>query len=294
MNRQNPFSFLFPATSKKAFGDDRSSGQPSILSGCSGRILIALAIAAFAIFKYFSTPTEVNSFTGRKQHLNLDPQHEIAMGLASAPQMIAQHGGESPDGQAREYVQRIGQKIVQATDAARTPYKYNFHLLADREVVNAFALPGGQVFMTEALFRMLHSEDEIAGVLGHEIGHVVGRHSSEQIAKSGLFEGITSAVVVATSDGQGGGYDTARAAQMVNQLVTFKYGRGDETEADKLGVRFLIEAGYKPEAMIRVMEVLKKVAGGARQPEFMSTHPDPGNRIENIKAEIARIRAGGK
>lgn len=293
MRRRNPFWFLLPAASRQAYGDDGNYGRPSIMSGCSGRILIALAIAAFALFRYCSTPTELNSFTGRKQHLNLDPQHEIAMGLASAPQMIAQHGGESPDARAREYVKRIGQKIVRGTDASRTPYRFDFHLLADRETVNAFALPGGQVFMTEALFRMLHSEDEIAGVLGHEIGHVVGRHSSEQIAKSNLFDGITSAVVIASSDGRGG-YDTARVAQMVNQLVTFRYGRGDETEADKLGVRFLIASGYQPEAMIQVMEVLKKVAGGARQPEFMSTHPDPGNRIENIKAEIARIRAGGK
>ncbi|MEI6534131.1 MAG: M48 family metalloprotease [Verrucomicrobiaceae bacterium] len=294
MRWQNPFWFLQPPIRKLAFGNDGNYGRSNILSGCSGRFLIALAITVFALIRYFSTTTELNSFTGRKQHLNLDPQHEIAMGLASAPQMIAQHGGESPDAQARDYVRRIGLKIVRATDAARTPYRFDFHLLADREVVNAFALPGGQVFMTEALFRMLRSEDEIAGVLGHEIGHVVGRHSSEQIAKSNLFEGITSAVVIATSDGRGGGYDTARAAQMINQLVTLKYGRSDETEADKLGVRFLIQTGYQPEAMIGVMEVLKKVAGGARQPEFMSTHPDPGNRIENIKAEIARIRAGGK
>ncbi len=294
MRWQNPFWFIRPAPSSHAYGDDGNYGRPSVMSGCSGRVLIALAIAAFALVRFFMTTAEVNTFTGRTQHLNLDPQHEIAMGLASAPQMIAQHGGESPDAQAREYVRRIGQKIVHATAAASTPYRFDFHLLADREVVNAFALPGGQVFMTEALFRMLRSEDEIAGVLGHEIGHVVGRHSSEQIAKSNLFDGITSAVVMASSDGQGGGYDTARVAQMVNQFVTFKYGRSDETEADKLGVRFLIETGYQPEAMIQVMEVLKKVAGGARQPEFMSTHPDPGNRIENIKAEIARIRAGGK
>src|SRR5205823_6088272 len=117
---------------------------------------------------------------------------------------------------------------------------------------NAFALPGGQVFMTEALFRMLGSEDEIAGVLGHEIGHVVGRHSSEQIAKSNLFNDITNAVIIGASGGQGG-YDTARVAQMVNHLVTLKYGRADETEADALGVRFLFEANYDPEAMIRVM-----------------------------------------
>ena len=212
------------------------------------------------------------------------------MGLASRAEMAAQHGGLSPDASARDHVNRIGQKIVRSTDAGRTPYHFDFHLLADRRVVNAFALPGGQVFMTEALYRMLGSEDEIAGVLGHEVGHVVGRHSSEQIAKGNLFNGITNAIVIGASGGQGG-YDAARVAQMVNQLITLKYSRGDETEADTLGVRFLIESGYDPEALIRVMEVLKKVSAGSHQPEIMSTHPDPGNREEHIRAEIDKYRA---
>jgi predicted Zn-dependent protease len=253
-------------------------------------LLIVLLIAAFAVFRYCSTPTEVNHFTGRKQHLDLDPAAEIQMGLASRAEMAAQHGGLSPDTSARDHVSRIGQKIVRTTDVSRTPYRYDFHLLADRRVVNAFALPGGQIFMTEALYRMLGSEAEIAGVLGHEIGHVVGRHSSEQIAKSNLFNGITNAIVIGASGGQGG-YDAARVAQMVNQIVTLKYGRDDENEADALGVRFLIESGYEPEAMIRVMEVLKKSSGGSHQPEFMSTHPDPGNREEHIRAEIEKYRA---
>ncbi|MCE9520240.1 MAG: M48 family metallopeptidase [Verrucomicrobia bacterium] len=278
---------------KSAYGDGSSQSygsQRSPFSGCSGRLVIIMLIAAFAVIRYLSTPAEVNHFTGRKQHLDLDPPAEIQMGLASRAEMAAQHGGLSPDASARDHVNRIGQKIVRSTDVARTPYQFDFHLLADRQVVNAFALPGGQVFMTEALYRMLGSEDEIAGVLGHEIGHVVGRHSSEQIAKGNLFNGITNAIVIGASGSQGG-YDAARAAQMVNQIITLKYSRSDESEADKLGVRFLIESGYNPEALIRVMEVLKKASGGSHQPEIMSTHPDPGNRAEDIRAEIDKYRA---
>ncbi len=276
-----------------AFGDRSGQGfgsRRSPLSGCSGRLVIILLIAAFAVIRYFSTPAEVNHFTGRKQHLDLDPPAEIQMGLASRAEMAAQHGGLSPDASARNHVNRIGQKIIRSTDAGRTPYQFDFHLLADRQVVNAFALPGGQIFITEALYRMLGSEDEIAGVLGHEIGHVVGRHSSEQIAKSNLFNGITNAIVIGASGSQGG-YDAARMAQMVNQLITLKYSRSDEMEADTLGVRFLIESGYDPEALIRVMAVLKKASGGSHQPEIMSTHPDPGNRAEHIRAEIEKYRA---
>lgn len=251
--------------------------------------MIAAVIIAFTLFKYFSLPTEINKFTGRKQKLNLDPVEEIQMGLASAPKMAQMHGGLSPDLEARALVKRVGRRLVDATDADETPYQYDFHLLADRKTVNAFALPGGQIFITEALFRLLKTEDELAGVLGHEIGHVVGRHSSEQIAHGNLTGGLTSAVIIAASSDQGSN-GSVQLANLVNQLVTTKYGRDDEIESDKLGVRFLQESGYDPEALIRVMEVLKQASGGAGGPEFLSTHPSPENRIELIRAEIEKLQ----
>jgi predicted Zn-dependent protease len=286
-------TFLLPKCS--AYGDDQGYARPMIPMGCLGRLLIAGVIAAVALFQYFNTHSEVNSFTGRTQRLDLDPQSEIQMGLTSEPQMLSQYGGESADAQARAYVTKIGNKIVASTSAGQTPYRFQFHLLADRETVNAFALPGGQVFITEALFRRLNSEDQIAGVLGHEIGHVVGRHSSEQIAQSNLFDGLTRAAILAVNNGQGSGYDAARIAQMASQLVNLRYSRADESEADMLGVHFLAESGYRPEAMIEVMEVLKKLADGSpKQAQIFQTHPDPGNRIERIRAEIDKMRSGAK
>lgn len=259
------------------------------MSGCGPRLLIAAGLVAFALFKYFSLPTEVNKFTGREQRLNLGAKEEIQMGLASAPKMAQMHGGLSPDAGARALVKKVGQRLVDATDADETPYQYDFHLLADPKTINAFALPGGQIFITEALFRMLKTEDELAGVLGHEIGHVVGRHSSEQIATSNLLGGLTSAAVIATSSDQGGN-GSVQLANLVNQLITTKYGRDDEIESDKLGVRFLHESGYNPEALIRVMEVLKQASGDGGGPEFLSTHPSPENRAELIRAEIEKLQ----
>ncbi len=101
-------------------------------------------------------------------------------------------------------------------------------------------------------------------MLGHEIGHVVGRHSSEQIAKSELVGGLTTAFVVASSDGSSNA--NAQLAQLVNQVVNTKYGRDDELESDRLGVKFLHEAGYNPEALIKVMEILKQASGGGGGP----------------------------
>ena len=113
------------------------------------------------------------------------------MGLQSAPQMAQEFGGLYEDEQAQQMVDQVGQRVAQNSAAKRTPYKYDFHLLADPNVVNAFALPGGQVFITYALFSRLETEEQLAGVLGHEIGHVVARHSAQRIADQQLTDGLT-------------------------------------------------------------------------------------------------------
>src|SRR5262249_13015580 len=150
-------------------------------------------------------------------------------------------------------------------------------------------LPGGQVFITAALFDRLQTEGQLAGVLGHEIGHVIERHSAEQMAQTQLTQGLSGAVVVGTYDpSRPGTMATAAAAAMAAQMINLRYGRGDETEADSDGVRFMAKAGYDPRSMIKVMEILKQTSGGRSTPEWMSSHPDPGNRIEHIQAVIAQ------
>jgi predicted Zn-dependent protease len=272
-----------------AFGYDQSSGRRGI--GCSPRIIMAGLMILGALASYqFGTTEYKNEFTGRVQKLALPtPEQEIAMGLQSLPQMIREFGGESRDPKAQALVASVGQRLINGTAVRSTPYQFQFHLLADDQTINAFALPGGQIFITTALFSKLENEDQLAGVLGHEIGHVVGRHSNQQMAKTGLINGIAQGVGVLLSDGQSSG--GMQVAQMLGNIVNMKYGRADENESDALGVRFLIEAGYDPEALIGVMAILKASAGGGGQPEIMSTHPDPGNRMENIRAEIAKVRA---
>ena len=252
------------------------------------RLIIALIVAAFFGGSYLFKTSE-NPITGESQRVALTPEQEIALGLKSAPQMAAQFGGLSRNEQAVRTVTTIGDKLVASSVAAKAKYKFSFHVLADPRTINAFALPGGPIFITEGLLRMLRNEAEVAGVLGHEIGHVIARHSAEHLAKQQLTQGLIGAVAVGSGD-----YNATQLAQVVGSLVNMKYGREDEIEADSLGVRIMEEAGYDPRALLRVMEVLAKAGGGARQPEFMSTHPDPGNRAERIKAEIAkREKKGG-
>src|SRR5262249_39158423 len=153
----------------------------------------ALVMAIIAIVSYFSSK-EYNPVTEKTQHLGgISAQDEIALGLKAAPQMEAQYGGPSPDEAERSLVNAVGTRLVERTEAGQTPYRYQFHLLDDRETINAFALPGGQVFITEALAKRLKTGGELAGVLGHEIGHVVARHSAEHLAKSQLLQGLGGA-----------------------------------------------------------------------------------------------------
>ncbi len=244
------------------------------------RLLIAAAVIAFAFIRKCSQE-EINPYTGKKQAISLSPEQEIAIGLQSAPAMAQQHGGLHPDNRLQALVDQVGTKLVNSSIAKQTPYEYEFHLLADDRTINAFALPGGQIFITYALLSKLENEDQLAGVLGHEIGHVLGKHSNERITNANFW------TVIAMG---GSAIDMGTVAQQYGQGQLLKNGRGDELESDELGVKFMMDAGYNPEEMIGVMKILKAAAGPNRVPEFQSTHPDPENRIEKIREAIRKYR----
>lgn len=251
-----------------------------------GRLLIALVVAVISLAGYLGSRS-VNPITGEAQHIALTPQQEIALGLQSAPRMAETFGGLDADPDVQALVRGVGERLVESSVASRTEYRFQFHVLADPQTVNAFALPGGPIFITRGLLARFENEAQLAGVLGHEIGHVIARHSAEHLAKSQLAQGLIGAVGIAGSDDGSGGQQSARVAAMVAQMVQLRYGRGDEHESDTLGVRLMSEAGYDPRALIDVMRILEQ-AGGGRQPEFMSSHPDPGNRAELIREAITR------
>ncbi len=163
-------------------------------SGCSGRLLMAAVVVIISLVTYFGSQS-TNPVTKDVQHISMSPDQEIAMGLQAAPEMASEFGGLDPSQADQQRVQQIGQRIVQGSPAHTTPYQYEYHLLVDPQTVNAFALPGGQVFITRGLYDKLQNDGELAGVLGHETGHVVARHSAEQLAKAQLTQGITGAAV---------------------------------------------------------------------------------------------------
>lgn len=254
------------------------------MNNFKGRIVIAVIIAIIGVITYFSK-TETNPITGEKQRVSLSVDQEIQLGLQAAPELIQEMGGEARDSKLNAYIDKVGNRVLSSTEAGKSPFQFEFYLLADNKTINAFALPGGQVFITMGLYKLLKSEDQLAGVLGHEIGHVINRHGSEHMAKHELTQQLVQATQVAS-----GGYDQGMIAQYVGQMVNLKYGRDDEIESDKYGVKYLVESGYKPEAMIEVMEILNDASGKNKSPEFLSSHPNPENRIQKIKEYIEQYK----
>jgi predicted Zn-dependent protease len=277
------------------FGGGGGYNGPRRGSGGGLRLIIAALIALVGIIGYF-TRTQTNPVTGEKQHISLTADQEVSLGLEAAPQMASQMGGEADPRSDKDaaVVNEIGQLIVDRSDAKKSPYRdaFRFHLLNDPQTVNAFALPGGQVFITRALYDRLENTAQLAGVLGHEIGHVIGRHSAEHMAKSELGSKLTTAVAVGASDRRG--QMAAVAAAMANQMLQLHYSRDDELEADHFGLRYMAQSGFSPAAMRQVMQILKKSAGSkGRGPNILSTHPDPDARIAAIEEFLQKNYPNG-
>ena len=264
-------------------------------SGWGGRLLLGAVLVVISLITYFSSQS-TNPITNDVQHISMSTDQEIAMGLQAAPEIADQFGGLDPNQSDQQRVQEIGQRIVQDSPASTTPYQYAYHLLADPQTVNAFALPGGQIFITRALYDQLQTDGELAGILGHETGHVVARHSAEQIAKAQLTQGLTGAAVIAACDpnSPNGCVAASAMAAIVGQLIDMKYSRADETEADWLGVCFMNDSGYDPQDMVKVMQILDLLSQG-QQPPRIPQHtprsrqphpPDPGRYPEHGSVPI--------
>jgi len=230
-----------------------------------------------------------NEATGRSQLLAFDRAEEVAIGQEAMPQLVAEYGGEVPDPSLRGYIEQVGVSMVPYTEADNPSLPWEFTLL-DSDVINAFALPGGKVFMSRGLAERMTNEAQLASVLGHEIGHVTARHTSERVGHAMGIQVFASVV------GAVAGYSSSQiVAEAVPQIVgaggqgyLLKYGRDQELEADRLGMRYMVRAGYDPIGLKQTMQILAEAAGDGRQPEFLSTHPHPESRIEQAERLLAR------
>jgi len=227
-----------------------------------------------------------NPATGKRQFSLIGEQQEIAMGQEAARSALAQYG-RYPDDELQTYVTGIGTKLAAASEKPNLPWTFT---VVDDPTVNAFALPGGQIFVTRGILSHFNSEAELASVLGHEIGHVTGRHSVEQMSRAQMANLGLGVAMIASPDIRP---YAGLAAQGVG-LMFLKFGRDDESESDELGLRYMTEAGYDPHEMPKMFVTLNRISDmqeGGRIPVWASTHPDPVNREQTTYARIEKLPA---
>ncbi len=222
----------------------------------------------------------VNPATGQRQFSLISESREIAMGR-EADRSISVSLGLYGSEELQEFVRGLGNELAQVSERPRLPWSFK---VVDDPTVNAFALPGGFIYVTRGILAHLNSEAELAGVLGHEIGHVTARHSVSQMSRQQLQQ-IGLGVGMAVSS------DLRRVGDVLAgglQLLDLKYSRGDESQSDELGMRYMTRAGYDPNALKGVFQTLGLVSGGSgRVPEWRATHPEPENREAKITELIA-------
>ena len=226
------------------------------------------------------------------------PAQDVQLGREAAAQVRK----EMPllrDGAVDEWVQSVGRRLVSAipTEFRHSEFTYTFEVVNQKEI-NAFALPGGPMFLNRGMIEAAKSEAEVAGVMGHEISHVALRHGTAQATKGQKFQlgAILGQVAGAVVGGTAGAVVGGTAGAVIAQGSQFglgtyflKYGREYESQADLLGAQILARAGYDPRQMANMFKTIE-AQGGGRQPEWLSSHPNPGNRYEAINREAAMLR----
>ena len=228
-----------------------------------------------------------NPATGKRQ-LNLIPQsQEVALGKQSAEE-VAHTVGLVDQPALQRYVSDLGKRLAAKGERPDLPWSFQ---VVDDSAVNAFALPGGYVFVTRGILAHMNNEAQLASVVGHEIGHVTARHSVNQISKQQLAQlGLGLGMLLSEDVRRFGQLGVAGLS-----VLFLKFSRDAENQADELGLRYATKAGYDGRQMPAVFDTLKRVSAGApgRLPEWLSTHPDPEHRIEKTEARLAKLGVNG-
>ncbi|HRN52117.1 MAG TPA: M48 family metalloprotease [Gemmatimonadaceae bacterium] len=225
----------------------------------------------------------INPATGRRELMMISEDQEIAMGREYDPQLVAEMG-LVPDSALQRYVRTLGMQMATKSERPNLPWTFR---VVDDPVVNAFAVPGGFVYITRGILAHFNSEAQLVAVLGHEIGHVTARHSAAQMSRAQLAQ-VGLAVGSAVSE---------RFAQMAELgsagvgILFLKYGRDDETQADALGLRYMRRSGHDVREMPGVYAMLASLSGdaGRSTPDWLSTHPAPEDRQARIQRAIAAM-----
>jgi len=219
----------------------------------------------------------VNPITGEEELMLFPQEQDIEIGRKYAPEVEKQMGGRIADEALQNYIGSIGRKIVRVSH--KPNLEYHFVALDDKSV-NAFALPGGYLFITKGMLKKLTSETQLAAILAHEIVHVVARDASAAMSRE-IGIGILLSAVTSGKASRG----VLTVADLTRQILGLQYSREDEKEADLMGLDYMVWAGYNPNGMVETMQMLQSQQQ-VRPVEFFSTHPSPQNRMEYLMRKI--------
>ena len=241
-------------------------------------------LSAFVLASSSLHGCSTNPATGEKQLNLVGEQQEIAMGK-EASQQVDSSMGLYQDAGLQKYIASLGKRLASVSERPNLPWKFQ---VVDDPSVNAFALPGGFIYVTRGILTYLNNEAELVGVMGHETGHVTAEHSVNQMSKQQLAQlGLGLGAMLKPDWAQKYG----QLAMAGMSLLFLKFSRDDESQADELGLRYMEKLRYNPQKMAEVMTMLDsytKAAGGGGTPEWLETHPDPGNRRQAIEENIGK------
>lgn len=239
-------------------------------------LLGLLVLAAIAV------GCSTNPVTGRSELILISEQQEIVIGSEAAPEFEQEFGGKVADESVQRYVQQVGQSVAAVSDR-KMPYEY---ALLRSNVANAFALPGGKVYITAGLMSRMTNERQLAAVLGHETGHVAAKHNVQGLQRQmGAAVLVEIAARVAGADKQ---QAAESATKIVTSMVNLKYSRDDEYQADDVGMKYMAKAGYSPWGMVELLATLKEMNDSepGSLGELFQTHPLTTKRIDRAREAV--------
>jgi predicted Zn-dependent protease len=257
-------------------------------SACAGRLPPVALLVSGLLAAALPTACATNPVTGRREFTLLSESQEIAIGREADAEIRAEMGVYD-DPALQQYVSTIGLRLARLSERPHLPWQF---AVIDQPAVNAFALPGGFIYITRGILPFLDSEAELAGVLGHEIGHVTARHSAQQYTRAvGGQLGLAALGIFVPAARPFG-----QLSEQALALLFLKYGRDDELEADQLGARYAASGGWDPAGVPGMLSTLGRLdeAAGDRKgvPNWLSTHPEPLARVTAVEPVVDRLKAG--
>ncbi len=255
------------------------------------RLILAPLILAllYIAFQYFTAETFVNPETGGRHRVLLSVEQESALGLQSFREVLSQ-SRTLESGPQVEMVRRVVERLVQGVDDQSKQFEWAASVIQSDQI-NAFCLPGGKIAVYTGILPVAQDDDGLATVLGHEIAHATARHGAQRLFQQNLLQAAATGVNASLGD-----MDPQRRQVVLAALgagiqygIVLPYGRDHETEADEMGLKYMVRAGYNPEAAIQFWERMAQQSG-SQPPEWASTHPAHGSRIARLRELVAKIK----